>query len=64
MTQEIDITIRTQDDSRIFLTEWDDGGSWLKIGLDKGGAYTSLTRDETQQLFDGLKAILAKEVTA
>ena len=61
MTQEIDITIRTQDDSRVSLTEWDDGGAWLKIGVPHGGAYTSLTRDEAQQLMEGLQAILAKE---
>ena len=64
MTNEIDITIYTEDQSRVSLAEWDDGGSWLKIGVKSGGAYTTLTRDEAQQLLAGLQAILAKEVTA
>jgi hypothetical protein len=64
MKNEIDITIRTQDESRVSLTEWDDGGAWLKIGLKSGGAYTALTREEAQQLLEGLQAILSKEVTA
>jgi hypothetical protein len=64
MTQEIETTIYTQDQSRVSLSEWDDGGAWLKIGVKSGGAYTTLTRDEVQQLLSGLQAILAKEVTA
>ena len=63
-TTEIDITIYTKDDSRVSVTEWDDGGAWLKIGVKSGGAYTTLTREEAQQLLAGLQAILAKEVTA
>ena len=59
-TTEIDITIYTEDESRVSVTEWDDGGAWLKIGIKSGGAYTSLTRKETQQLMEGLQAILAK----
>ena len=61
-TTEIDITIYTEDESRVSVTEWDDGGAWLKIGVKSGGAYTSLTRAEAQQLMEGLQAILAKEV--
>jgi len=46
------------------ITEWDDGGAWLKIGVKSGGAYTVLTRDEAQQLLAGLQKILSKEVPA
>ena len=59
-TTEIDITIYTEDDSRVSVTGWDDGGAWLKIGVKSGGAYTTLTRKEAQQLMEGLQAILAK----
>ena len=52
MNNEIDITIYTEDQSRVSITEWDDGGAWLKIGVKSGGAYTVLTRDEAQQLLD------------
>ena len=64
MTNEIEVTIYTEDESRVSLSEWDDGGAWLKIGVRSGGAYTTLTRDEAKQLLAGLQAILAKEVTA
>ncbi len=64
MTNEIDITIYTEDQSRVSITEWDDGGAWLKIGVKSGGAYTVLTRDEAQQLLAGLQKILSKEVPA
>ena len=50
MTNEIETTIYTEDQSRVSLSEWDDGGAWLKIGVRSGGAYTTLTRDEAQQL--------------
>jgi NAD(P)H-flavin reductase len=63
MSNEIEVTIYTEDQSRVSLSEWDDGGAWLKIGVRNGGAYTTLTRDEAQQLLAGLQAILAKEVT-
>jgi hypothetical protein len=58
MNEEIETTIYTEDQSRVSLSEWDNGGAWLKIGVRGGGAYTTLTRDEVQQLFTGLKAIL------
>ena len=64
MTDEIETTIYTQDDSRVHICEWDDGGVWLKIGVPGGGAYTALTRDEAQELLRGLQNILAKEVAA
>jgi hypothetical protein len=64
MSEEIETTIYTKDETRVSLSEWDDGGAWLKIGVRSGGAYTVLTRDEAQQLLEGLQAILEKEVTA
>ena len=63
-TTEIDVTIYTEDDSRVSVTEWDDGGAWLRIAHKSSSAYTSLTRAEAQQLMEGLQAILAKEVQA
>ena len=64
MTNEISVTVYTKDDSRVSLSEWDDGGAWLKIGVRSGSAYTTLTREEAQQLLVGLQAILEKKVTA
>lgn len=64
MNNEININIHTQDDSYVNVSEWDDGGVWLKIGVRHGGAYTTLNRVEAEKLLEGLQAILAKEVTA
>ena len=64
MSNEIEVSVKTEHGVRVSISEWDDGGAWLKIGVKSGGAYTTLTRDEAQQLLAGLQAILAKEVTA
>jgi hypothetical protein len=63
MTNEIEIIIHTEDESRVSVSEWDDGGAWLRIAHKSSSAYTTLTREEAQQLLAGLQAILAKEVT-
>ena len=60
----IETTIYTADNVRISVDEWDDGGVWL--GLQGRGAtmHAILTRAEAEKMFNGLQAILAKEVTA
>jgi hypothetical protein len=61
---DIETTINREDGTRISISNWDDGGAWLRIGRCGGDAYTVLTRDEAQQLLEGLQAVLAKEVEA
>jgi hypothetical protein len=76
MTQEIETIIRTEDKTRICISEWDDGGAWL--GLQRSGdshlfflddhvgasLHCTLTRAEAQQLLAGLQAILLKKEVA
>lgn len=64
MSEDIETTIYTEDEVRINLDEWDEGGIWL--GLQGRGASMNctLTRAEAEQMLKGLQAILAKEVTA
>lgn len=64
MSEEIEATIYTEDDVRVHVSEWDDGGAWLSIGVRGGGAHVALTRDEAQRLLEGLQAVLAREVPA
>ena len=64
MTTEIETTIYTQDDVRVHIGEWDDGGVWLSLQARGSSQYTSLSREEAEQMLKGLQAILAKEVTA
>jgi len=65
MNKDIETTIYLQDDeARIHLDEWDNGGAWISLQMSGARAYTALTRDEAQQLLAGLQAILAKEVAA
>ena len=64
MTTEIETTIRTEDDVRLYVSEWDDGGAWLNLRTGNANMSAVLTRAEAQQLMEGLQAILAKEVTA
>jgi hypothetical protein len=60
----IETIIKTTQGNRVSVSEWDDGGAWLHLQLRGSTAYTSLTREEAEQLLAGLQAILAKEVTA
>jgi len=64
MTDEIETTIYTQDDVRVYVSEWDDGGAWIRLSARHGSMSTALTRDEAQELLRGLQAVLAKEVAA
>lgn len=57
-----EIEIKTQQDINVYVSEWDDGGAWLRLGFRTGSVYTSLTRKEAKQLLKGLQEILAKEV--
>jgi len=62
--EDIETTIYTEENVRISVDEWDNGGVWL--GLQGRGAsmHCTLTRTEAEQMLAGLQAILAKEVTA
>jgi len=64
MSNEIETTIYTEDGVRVHVSEWDDGGAWLRISAQHGSMSTALTREEAQRLLAGLQAVLAKEVTA
>ena len=64
MSNETQTTIYTQDDVRVHIDEWDDGGVWLSLQARGSSQYAALTREEAEQMLKGLQAILAKEVTA
>jgi hypothetical protein len=64
MTNEIETSIRAESGTYVHISEWDDGGAWIKLGVDRASIYTPLTRAEAEQLLAGLQAILAKEVAA
>jgi hypothetical protein len=61
---DIETTIYTEEQVRISVDEWNEGGVWL--GLQGRGASMNctLTRAEAEQMLAGLQAILAKEVAA
>ena len=64
MSEEIETTIYTEDGVRVHVSEWDDGGAWLSIGVRGGGAHVAMTREQAQELLVGLQNILSKEVAA
>lgn len=59
-----EIEINTQSNVNVFISEWDEGGIWIRLGLHNGSIYTSMTRDQANQMLEYLQTILAKEVTA
>jgi hypothetical protein len=64
MSNEIETTIYTENDVRVHVDEWDEGGVWLSLQANGSNQYAVLTRKEAEQMLKGLQAILAKEVTA
>ena len=64
MNKDIETTIYTQDDVRVHIDEWDDGGIWLSLQARGSSQYAALTRAEAEQMLKAVQAILAKEVTA
>ncbi len=64
MTNEIETIIKTEDNVRVSIDSWDNGGAWLHLSMRHGTASAVLTRSEAEQLLAGLQAILAQEVTA
>ena len=64
MSNEIEVSVKTEHGVRVSVSEWDDGGAWMYLQGRGASMSTVLTRDEAQQLLAGLQAILAKEVTA
>jgi hypothetical protein len=64
MTNEIETVIKTEDDVRVSIDSWDDGGAWIGLQMRGGSAYAVLTRSEAEQMLAGLQAILAQEVAA
>jgi hypothetical protein len=61
---DIITTIYTEDDVRIHVDEWDNGGVWLSLLRTGASMHCTLSRSEAEQMIKGLQAILAKEVTA
>jgi hypothetical protein len=64
MSDDIQTTIYTEDEVRVSVDEWDDGGVWLSLQGRGASMHTTLTRAEAEQMLKGLQAILAKEVSA
>jgi uncharacterized protein (DUF736 family) len=60
---ELDINAEL-DGTRIYISEWDNGGAWIRLGSRSGSMYVSVTRSQAQELMETLQTILAKEVTA
>ena len=61
---DIQTTIYTESNVRVFVDEWDDGGVWLAIHSERSTMHTPLTRKEAEQMLKSLQDILAKEVVA
>ena len=62
--KDIETTIYTENDVRVHIDEWDDGGVWLSLRGRGASMHTTLTRAEAEKMLAGLQAILAKEVAA
>ena len=57
-----DLTINTENNVRVSVSEWDDGGVWMFLQGRQASMSTTLTRAEAEQLLANLQTVLAKEV--
>lgn len=60
---EIETVIKTEDNVRVSVSDWDSGGAWLHLQGHGASMNAVLTRDEAQQLVAGLQAVLNAGVT-
>jgi len=59
-----ELEIKTHTGVNVYVSEWDGGGLWIRLGLSNGSIYTSLNREQAEQMLQSLQTILAKEVTS
>lgn len=60
MSEDIQTVIYTEDDVRVSVDEWDDGGVWLSLQSRGASMHTTLTRAEAERMLAGLQAVLEK----
>ena len=53
-----DVIIKGQDNSSVFVDNWDDGAVWLSIQIKNGSASTVLSREQAQLLVSELNKVL------
>lgn len=54
----LNTVLNTERGCRVTVSDWDDGGTWLRIGHSHGGTYTSFTPEETRELINALELAL------
>jgi hypothetical protein len=64
MLEEIETIIYTEEQVRISVDQWDNGGVWLSLQARSASMHTTLTRAEAEQMLKGLQAVLGVEVAA
>jgi hypothetical protein len=64
MNEDMETALYTEQQVRISVDEWDDGGVWLALQGRNASMHATLTRAEAQRILKGLQEILAIEVTA
>jgi hypothetical protein len=63
MSNEFEFVAK-ENNVRVSVSGWDEGGLWISLMIRGGSMYASLSREEAQKLSDGLKTILEQEVEA
>ena len=57
----LNTVLNTERGCRVTVSDWDDGGTWLRIGHSHGGTYTSFTPEETRELINALELALKEK---
>jgi hypothetical protein len=58
MKTEIETIMRTKDNARLSVSNWDDDGVWMHLMQGTWSFGLTLTKEEAQQLIAGLQEIV------
>ena len=58
MKTEIETIMRTRDNLRLSVSEWDEGGVWMHLMQGTWSYGLTLTKEEAKQLIAGLQEIV------
>jgi hypothetical protein len=58
MSDDLDFVIKTKDGARDIRVSPYDDGVWLSMSMSGCNSYTSMTKDEAQELIEALMAVL------
>lgn len=52
--------IKAENNTNVFVDEWEEGGIWLSIQTPHGGAHCTLNKENARAMMEAIKAALGE----